>query len=234
VNEPPRSVLEAQVQALLQRVASAATQRCEQLRAEADSQAAEIVRSAWAEARSSVRQAVAQERARLAQGLRQASAHADLLARQREQHRMKELLGKMWAQLPELLAARWRDPARRRAWIDAAFREAGALLGGRPWRLEHGEDWPESEQNELKTLAVAQGARSVEWAGDPSVGAGLRIRSEGVCLAATVPGLLARRDDIESAFLSEYFGSRAQPLSEASPSGTAGSVVSGTGLTTKE
>jgi hypothetical protein len=193
------------VQALLQRVASAASERRAQLSAETDSQVRQIIRSAWAEARANVHQAVAQERARLAQGVRQAEAQSDLVRRQREQHRIRTLLDKMWEQLPGLLTTRWRDPTLRRIWIEAAFREAGALLPGRPWRIEHGEEWPEAEQSEIEKLAMGQGAGRVEWANNPSIKAGLTIRSEEVCLAATVPGLLARRDDIEAAFLSEYF-----------------------------
>jgi hypothetical protein len=33
---------------------------------------------------------------------------------------------------------------------------------------------------------------------------GLKIRADSVCVDATVPGLLARRDAIEAAFLAEY------------------------------
>jgi hypothetical protein len=222
VNELPTSALEGQVEALLQRVEKAASERRAQLSAETDSQVGQILRSGWAEARASVHRAVVQERARLAQGVRQASAQAALLRRQHEQRRMRALLDKMWEELPGLLTARWRDPALRHAWIDAAFRAAGALIAGRPWRIEHGEEWPAAEQAEIEKLAVGRGAGRVEWGTDPSIAAGLRIRAEGVCLAATGAGLLARREDIESAFLFEYFGADAEAASQGSPPASSG------------
>jgi len=200
------SPLDSQVEALLQRVTGATEQRCASLRAEADSQANQIVKSARQEALGSVRKAIEQERSRLDQGLRQAQAHADLLARQHAQARVQELLAQMWERISGRLEARWSDPAQRRTWIEAALDQAGTLLRGHAWRIEHGPQWPEGQSTELEALARAKGAAGVEWASDPALGPGLRIRAEGVCVAATVEGLLARRGDIESAFLAEYFG----------------------------
>ena len=42
--------------------------------------------------------------------------------------------------------------------------------------------------------------------------AGLRIRATGVCFDATVAGLLAHHDEIESAFLADYLAE--QPIRE--------------------
>jgi len=74
----------------------------------------------------------------------------------------------------------------------------------RPWRIEHGPGWLDSERREFEELARAKEARSVDWHSDPGLGAGLRIRAEGVCLDATIAGLLAQRERIEAMFLAEY------------------------------
>ncbi len=206
-SEPlPGSVLELQVEGLVERVTRYRDGRRTELRAAAAAQRQEILKGARAEARANVRSAVALERARREQGLRQAQAQAELEARQRAQQQIARLLASMWDELPQALAARWQSPADRRRWIAAAVTAAGALLAARPWRIAHGEGWAESETRELEALALAHGARSVEWVVDPGTIAGLRIYTAGACVDATVAGLTARRAEIEAAFLAGYPG----------------------------
>jgi vacuolar-type H+-ATPase subunit E/Vma4 len=200
----PKGALDAQAQALLQRVTDDRERRCAALRAAADEQAKQIVRSARAEARSNLHHAVIQERARMDLGMRQGRARADIEARRRERQKTQELLEQMWTAIAEFLERRWREPALRRAWIDAAMSQAMALLLGRAWLIEAGSDWTEQERAELADRARARGAGTVEWSLKPSVPAGLKIRADNVCVDATVPGLLAQRDVIEAAFLAEY------------------------------
>ncbi|MFZ1100070.1 MAG: hypothetical protein WAN26_11790 [Steroidobacteraceae bacterium] len=200
----PPSALESQVAALVQRVTDDREQRCRQIRTAAESQAREITRSGRAEARASVHKAVSAERVRIAQALRQAQARAELEGSRRAQLRTRSLLEQMWAQIGATLAARWQDPGHRRSWIDAALRQADLLLSGQAWRIEHGADWSSEERARLENLAAKGGARTIEWRHDPALRSGLRVRCAGVCLDATVDGLLARRADIEADFLAEY------------------------------
>jgi hypothetical protein len=205
VNDHPHtSALDAQVDAMLQRVARDREQRCSRLRAAAHSQAHDIVRSGRAEARDNVRKAVGQERSRITVGLRQAEARAELEARRRAQRETETLLQHVWAQIAGILEARWCDPEHRRAWIGAAVLQADVLLSARSWRIEHGEGWLPQEQRELEGLACKRGARTIEWEPVPEIRAGMRVRCEGVCLDATIKGLLAHRASIESTFLAEY------------------------------
>jgi vacuolar-type H+-ATPase subunit E/Vma4 len=209
----PPSTLDAQVEAMLQRVTRSRQERCDQMRAAVDSQAQEILRSGRAEARANVRRAVALERSRIAQGLRQAEASAELEARRRAQSETRRLLECMWTEIADALEARWRDPEHRRAWVEAALQQADLLLGERPsWRIEHGAGWSPEQRSALEKLASKRGARTTEWAYEPELRAGVRIRSEKVCLDATVQGLLAHRADIESAFLAEYLAAADKEL----------------------
>lgn len=203
-DQTPTSALNVQVDALLQKVADDKEQRCSRLRAAAESQAREILRSARTQARSEVHKAVAEERARIEQGLRQAEAQADLQSRQRAQRQLQEELEHMWAQIVGVLEARWHDPIQRRRWIEAALAAAGGLIGERDWRIEHGPEWPQAESHEVEEFARTKGCRSVEWASDPAIRAGLRVCAPGVLFDATVPGLTADRAEIESAFVAEY------------------------------
>jgi hypothetical protein len=200
-----RSDLDTRVDAMLQRVNRDREQRCEQVRAAADSQAREIIRAARAEARATVRAAVSQERSRFAQGLLRARAVAELEERRRAQSEVKKLLESMWTQIADALEARWRDLAHRRVWVEAALHQAVALLGALPrWRVEHGTDWSPEQRNELEKTVGKRDTLAIEWVHDTEIKGGLRIRADGVCLDATAQGLLANRNDIESAFLAEY------------------------------
>ena len=138
--------------------------------------------------------------------LRQASARAEIEARRLEQRQSRELLGEMWERLAAALERRWASPTLRRAWIDAAMGHAAALLFGREWLIECASSWSDDERTELTERARERGARDVEWSLEASITAGLKIRATGVCIDATIPGLLAQREVIEGDFLAEYHG----------------------------
>jgi hypothetical protein len=205
-----KGALGDQAQALLQRVTDDRERRCAALGAAAENQARQIVRSARTEVRNKVRNAVVQERARMDLGMRQATARADIELRRQEQEKARELLEEMWAVIADALERRWQEPALRRAWIDAAMGQAGALLSGRAWLIEGGTDWTEQERGELTDRARGRGAGTVEWSLHAAMPAGLKIRAGRVCVDATVPGLLTQRDAIEAAFLAEYLPALSQ------------------------
>jgi vacuolar-type H+-ATPase subunit E/Vma4 len=218
--EAPASVLDAQARALLGLVSERREARMREIRLKRDAQVQEILRSARAEARESLHQAVARERARMAQGLRQAQARAELETRQRAQRETLTLLQYMWERIAMALEARWHIDEARSAWISAAVQEAGRLLGGRPWRIEPAADVKADEQQRAAAQARGGGASDVEWQLEPKCRAGLRVRTSGACLDATIEGLLADREEVEALFLSEYFalgGAVAQQASTAAP-----------------
>lgn len=200
----PHESLGGQVQALLDRVERSTVERCDALRKEADQQVRQILQEGHQQARAQVHNAVTQERARLAQGLQRTQAQVQLEQRQQKQAQERERLKGMWAQLPDLLAARWQEAQPRRMWCEAAVQEAGRLLSGRAWTVEVDPHFPQDERTSLEALAREKGATSVKWVEVPSLGPGLRVRTDGVCMAATIPGLLARPADVESAFLACY------------------------------
>jgi hypothetical protein len=207
-SDAPPSVLDAQVAALLQRVDSDRDRRCTELRSSAAAQARALLRSARKEARANVREAVARERKHAEQALRQAEAGVALESRRRAQQATHDLLVAMWAALCGALESRWADAAGREAWLQAAVCQAHALLLERAWRIEHGAGWSEDERSALAKLAAAGDKRGrprdVELACDPTVRAGIRVRTAGACLDATVTGLLASRGQIEAEFLAQY------------------------------
>ncbi len=200
----PLSVLDAQIEAMLERVTQHRERRAGDIRAKAATQTLEIVRSARTEARESVHRAVTRERARLAQGLRQAEARAELESRRRAQLETRTLLKHMWEHVAAVLELRWRSDPQRGEWIAAAVEEAAQLLAGQSWRIEHAAGVSAEDRRRGESAALAGGARAIEWQLDGQLRAGLRVRSPGACLDATAAGLLARREEVEAAFLSEY------------------------------
>lgn len=213
----PQSGLEVEVKALLERVASDRDQRCAALRAAANSQAQGIIRSARAEALANVKKAIAQERARIDQGLKAAAARVDLEALRHAQQQSEALLDYMWTESAGLLERRWRDAGERRMWIEAALAQAGILLAGRAWCIEHGAGWEDGERGELDAQARHEGSSAIEWREESSVQAGLRVRADSVCIDATILGLLARREDVEAAFLAEYLAAVVQNATPGKP-----------------
>lgn len=200
----PRSVLDAQIEAMLERVNEHRERRAGEIRTKAAAQSLEILRSARTEARESLHRAVARERARMAQSLRQAEARAELESRRRAQLETRTLLKHMWEKVAAVLESRWRNDAERSEWIQAAVGEAAQLLAGQSWRIEHAAGVSAEDRRGGERRALTLGARAVEWQLDAQLAAGLRVRSPGACLDATVAGLLARREEVEAAFLSEY------------------------------
>jgi hypothetical protein len=209
------SVLDTQVAALLQRLATDRDRRCAELRTSTEGQARELLRSARKEALANVREAIARERKHAEQALRQAQASAALEVRERAQQVTRALLERMWAAIGGVLEARWADAARRRSWQQAAVRQAQALLSERSWRIEHGTGCSEDELGALMNLAAAGersgAAREIELVCDPTVHVGIRIRTAGVCLDATVAGLLESRAEIESDFLATLLAESDRP-----------------------
>ncbi len=208
-------ILDAQVKALLERIAADRDRRCAELRASTERQARDLKRSALKEARAQVHEAVKRERKHAEQTLRQAEASAALEIGRRAQQATRGLLKAMWAAISGALEARWADSVRRRAWVQAAVRQAQKLLTEHSWHIEHGAGWPETERALLSKLASAgeerEPPREVELACDPSVRAGIRIRTPGVVFDATAAGLLAARAQIESEFLAQYLALSASP-----------------------
>jgi vacuolar-type H+-ATPase subunit E/Vma4 len=198
--EGPASVLDAQVDAMSQRVNQDRDQRCVQLHDDVMGQVQVILRTARREARANVSDAVSRERKQGEQALRQAQAKARLEERQRDQQQARTMLEEMWAAIASVLETRWADPLCRKSWVKAAIRQGQILLGDRVWHIEYGTGWSPDALNELNKLVP----RETQLLCDLGIRAGVRIKTEGACLDATVAGLLASRPLVESEFLAQF------------------------------
>jgi hypothetical protein len=200
----PESIVEAQTEALLRRVAREQETRCRRARDSAEEQARNIVARAWEEARARLRQAFEDERREVDQSLADRRAALETVARQRGQSVLRELMDEAWRELPAALEAVWALPESRRDWCTGACRMAARVLGtGAGIAAEFDAAAPDDAVQWLSATLGPGVADNVDIRRVPGLGPGLRIRRGRACLDATIPGLLASRDRIESELLAE-------------------------------
>lgn len=200
----PGGIVQVQMESLLRRVAREQEMLTRRARDAAEDQARSIVARAREEARARTRQATADARLSVERALADRRAALDTEARQREQALLRGLMDSAWQSLPAALTDAWRDPAARREWCESACILAGrTLIGAGPFQVELDQEAPEDAAHfALAELPLADG-RAPELQRIASLGPGLRVRRELACVDATVPGLLASRERIESELLAE-------------------------------
>jgi vacuolar-type H+-ATPase subunit H len=200
----PQSIVEAQTEALLRRLAREQESRCRRTLDAAREQARSIVARAWEEARLRLRQAVDEERRDVDKALADRRASLETVRRRAEQSVLRELMDAAWSDLPQTLVAAWGQPERRQEWCSAACRLAARTMpNGAGFIIELDASEPEETARMASAGLLAGGSAAVETRRVASLGAGLRIRSGRACVDATVPGLLASRERVESELLAE-------------------------------
>lgn len=199
----PESIVQAQMEALLRRVAREQEMLARKARDEAAEQARTIVARAREEARARARQARDEAHQSIERALADRRAALETAARQREQALLRRLMDDAWAELPRELAAAWKDAAARRAWCDAACALARRIvMGAGAFRVELDADAPsDAAEHARRALAEGGDAPAVTLVG--GLGPGLRIRHGLACVDATAGGLLASRERVEAELLAE-------------------------------
>ena len=203
MNEPD-SIVQAQTEALLRRVAREQESQCRRARDAAEEQAHAIVTRAWEEARTRLRQAVKEEREGIERGMAERRAALETEARQREQAVLRALIDEAWRDLPDILSASWEEAGTRRRWCEAACalaRDTLTTSGALVAEIDSAAP-PDTEETIAANLG-ATGAPALDVRRVDGLGAGLRIRGGRACVDATTAGLLASRERIEAELLAE-------------------------------
>lgn len=200
----PDSIVQAQTDALLRRLSRDQESQSRRTREAAAEQARSIVTRAWEEARARLRQAVEEERRAIDKALADRKAALETVQRHGQQAVLRELMDAAWIELPAVLGAGWNDDERRRRWCAVASDIAArSLHGGTGFVIEMDAATPQPDMDRACAALRERVEGEVEVRAVPSLGAGLRIRSGRACLDATVPGLLASRERVESELLAE-------------------------------
>ena len=199
-----QSILEAQTEALLQRLVHEQEQRCRKTVEAAEEQAGQIISRAHQDARTRVRQAAADERRRMSETLAARRAELETAALKRRQFSMGQALESAWSALCAALAARWEDPQGRRQWVAAAAAVAArTFIDCDRVIVEVDESLDSDGASTVLPVLQDSGLAQADVQRVGQLGPGLRIRSDAVCIDATLEGLLASRRRIEALLLAE-------------------------------
>jgi hypothetical protein len=195
------NVVDAQTRAMIARLRRYESDQVGEILDEGHRAAHRLVQAAFREARASVARAIRRERARRQAAATTARARAETRLRLDAQLRIGQLLAVGWAQLPDLLIKRWRDPEQRRLWCQAAVAQARQRLLGDDYLVEYAVG-PGHE--ELNAITAACGERRVCLQSEPALDAGIRISTPGAVLDASMASLLSDREHIQSLLLAAY------------------------------
>lgn len=199
----PESVVDAQLQHLLEVVEQDREKRCQAVIGEAGRQAQATIRQAHREARSRVHDDFIELREQIRQ--RVASVEAQQQTRQRKlrQQADQEFLDAAWQPLEEALQRHWQNTEHRKQWVMRLIEKAAATLIDAHWLIEHPHDWPAHECNNLKEKLSRDFECFPSFEPHPKITAGLRICAAGACVDGSIEGLLQRRGHIEALLLAE-------------------------------
>lgn len=199
----PESIVQAQMEALLRRVAREQEMLSRKARDAAAEQARAIIARAREEARVRTRQASEEARQSVERALADRRAALETAARQREQALLRKLMDEAWATLPRALDANWSDAAQRRSWCAAACALARRIvMGSGAFTIELDRTAP-TDAAECARNSLSNGGEAAAVVRVDGLGAGLRIRHGLACVDATATGLLASRERIEAELLAE-------------------------------
>jgi len=201
----PEGIVQAQTESLLRLLAREQETITRRARDAAETQARSIVARAREEARTRTREASLQARSWIERALRDRRAALETAARQHEQATLRGLLDETWHALPGALAATWQHANARREWCEAAAALARrTLLGDGACTVELDADAPADAADAAAAALRADGGDTPRLHPIAALGPGLRIRRGLACVDATVPGLLASRERVESELLAEF------------------------------
>ena len=186
--------------ALLALIEEDRLRRCHEHTAETEHEIAQILREARARARALVREALVQERRRLRQRLAGCEAALATETRLHQQRRFRALLDAAGQRLPEMLAARWNDAARRAAWVAHVIDCARSALPAGNWAITHAPGWPPAQRQALADHLSKTGIAAA-FIEDVTLAAGLEIRAGGNRIDGTAAGLMADPGEIGARLL---------------------------------
>lgn len=195
------SIVDAQLQELLDIVRRRQEEECAKLKADAQTQARTIIRQAYRDARDRLHQDILTTREDARQQLNKAEAQYQTKLRLIRQELDQNLLASAWLALNEALIKRWQQPHNRIVWVEDLIRQASKTLLSEDWLIECPMDWSETDCVNLKQRLIDERGDQLVFETRPSIFAGLRITAGGACVDGTIEGLLRRRVHIEELLL---------------------------------
>jgi vacuolar-type H+-ATPase subunit H len=204
----PDSIIDAQMQRLLDIVKTYQQEQCEVLMSEARQQSRGVIRQAYQLARKNIHEDIQATRQHIRDTMAAARAKQHTLMMQQRHTAASSFLEQCWDALQGSLLARWQQPQYRREWAAKILSTAAAVVPAGDWQVEHPEDWSDQEQQQLGEQARALPGVQLQFNSVPGLAAGIRISADGAIVDGSLPGLLADRTAIESLILATAPGIR--------------------------
>lgn len=204
-NDPkmPSSIVDAQVQRLLEIVEAYRKEQCDALINQATEDSRQIIRQAYREARMRLHQDIQNSREHMRSELSSARAKLHTMMMQQRHQADQRFLEQSWNLLAAKLQARWQQPKQRQAWVEKIVLNAIQMVPGKDWLVEHPKDWSGEEQKQLRSQVNDKFTGKLKFNKVTEITAGIRIITDGAVIDGSLQGLMADKNGIESIFLAQ-------------------------------
>ena len=205
--QAPVSILDAQVQRLLEIVHAYQQDQCDALLKQAQQESQVIVSQAYQIARRNIHRDLQLTRQHIRDTMAAARAKQHTLMMQQSHSAASSFLEQCWQTLQSGLQDRWQQPEYRRQWVAKILATAKAVLPAGGWLIEHPADFSAEEQQQLLEQARTPAGAEPEVSSVPDLAAGIRISAEGATVDGSLRGLLSDRTELEALLLASSSGS---------------------------
>ena len=161
VQKMPSSIVDAQLQRLLEIVEEFKTKQCEILLEQASQKSKQVVNHSYHNARTRLHLHILEERQQLQQSLAAVRAKQHTFVMQQKHQASRQLLNDSWELLTSKLVQRWKNPDQRKLWVQSVVDVAMASLPADEWQIEYGAEWEKPEQKQLLDYIAEHSDRKV-------------------------------------------------------------------------
>lgn len=176
-------------------------QQCQALATQARADSSAVLKQAQLKARRHLRSTLAPELERFATEIALSRSRLMTLRRVREQRRLAAVLRQAWPRLTHALRERWDSSSGRACWVLHHLSIALVALPAKGWVIQHPQNWPAGEREQLNQWLQTQGITGAAFEDDAELLAGIRVVCGLNVLDASLDGLLSDRAQIEGRLL---------------------------------
>ena len=197
----PASIVDAQVERLLQVVTDYESQQRNRILEQARAEGHKVIVDAYSVARARLHKDIDETRERVKSETASARARQQSKLKQHEHLADLKFLHHAWYRLTEALQERWRKAEARQTWVENVVSTAFSHLEPGPWSLEHPIDWLVIEKTAVLDRIYQRTHQQPTPIVNKDIHAGLRINFNGATIDGTISGLLSNRARIEAELL---------------------------------
>jgi F0F1-type ATP synthase membrane subunit b/b' len=199
----PVSIVDAQVQRLLEIVNKYQQEQCDVLLEQANQQSQQIIRQAYRDARLRMHRDIQDSRQNMQQELSATRAKLHTMMMQQRHRADQEFLAQSWELLVKKLMQRWLKLQSRKLWVQNVIDTAIQVLPANEWKIVHPQDWSDTETSHIEDLVAGNSPRRLAFVADTNMKAGIRISADGAVVDGSLEGMLTDRVRIESEVLAQ-------------------------------